>query len=153
MNGNDPMATTSTHDRAQIQDQLNIPSIGLMVVGGLGILGGLFSLAMSALQFGGPPDLSPLQEIEGAEQFIPVLEAMSSGPVSLFLNLLGLAVSALILFGAIKMRNLQAWGLAVAACILSMIPCFTSCCCVLGLVFGIWALVVLFRAEVKAAFA
>jgi hypothetical protein len=137
--------------RADIQQKVNIPAIGLMVTGGLTIAGSLFGLVMKA--FSGPPDFSSLHEIEGADQFIPILESMNSGAVGMLTTLIGLAVAALIIFGALKMRQLESWGLAVTACILSMIPCFTSCCCMLGLVFGIWGLVQLFNADVKAAFA
>jgi ABC-type proline/glycine betaine transport system permease subunit len=50
------------------------------------------------------------------------------------------------------MRQLKGRGLAIAGAILAMIPLFTCCCCVIGLPVGIWALVVLMNAEVKAAF-
>jgi hypothetical protein len=40
----------------------------------------------------------------------------------------------------------------MTATILSMVPCFSSCCCVINLGIGIWIIVVLQKAEVKAAF-
>ena len=57
----------------------------------------------------------------------------------------------LILLGATKMRNLQNYGFAMTAAIIAMVPCISPCC-VLGLPFGIWALIVLMKPEVKAAF-
>jgi hypothetical protein len=60
-------------------------------------------------------------------------------------------VGAAILFGALKMMRLQSYGWAMAAAILAVIPCLSPCCC-LGIPFGIWALVVLSKPEVKAAF-
>jgi hypothetical protein len=41
--------------------------------------------------------------------------------------------------------------LAVVMSIISMLPYLSGCCCV-GLPVGIWALVVLFKPEVKSAF-
>ena len=61
-----------------------------------------------------------------------------------------LSVSGVVLAGAIKMKNLRSRGFALTAAILAMLPC--SLCCLLGLPFGIWALVVLNDADVKAAF-
>jgi hypothetical protein len=49
------------------------------------------------------------------------------------------------------MQSLRSYGFAFAAAILAMIPCLTPCC-VLGLPFGIWALVVLNKPEVKSQF-
>jgi hypothetical protein len=57
----------------------------------------------------------------------------------------------LVLIGAAKMQSLRSFEFAFAAAILAMIPCLTPCC-VLGLPFGIWALVVLNKPEVKSQF-
>jgi hypothetical protein len=61
------------------------------------------------------------------------------------------AVGVLILVGASKMQSLQNYSLAVTASVLAMLPCISPCC-LLGLPFGIWALVVLNRPEVKSQF-
>ena len=63
----------------------------------------------------------------------------------------GLLLAILVIVGGMKMKNLDNYGLAMTAAILGMIPCISPCC-LLGLPFGIWALVVLGRPEVKAAF-
>ena len=62
-----------------------------------------------------------------------------------------LIMAIIILLGAIKMKNLESYGFSMTAAILAMIPC-TWPCCLLGLPFGIWALVVLSNDQVKAAF-
>jgi len=64
---------------------------------------------------------------------------------------IGLVVSGVIFFGAMKMKSLENYGLAMAASIIAMIPCFSPCC-LLGLPIGIWALVVLTKPDVKSAF-
>jgi LSD1 subclass zinc finger protein len=63
---------------------------------------------------------------------------------------LGFAWGGLVTAGAVRMKKLSGFGLAMTACIVAMLPC--NGCCVLGLPFGIWGLVVLNRPEVKAAF-
>jgi len=49
------------------------------------------------------------------------------------------------------MMKLNNYGLCIAASIAALVPCLTPCCC-LGLPAGVWALVVLCKPEVKAAF-
>jgi hypothetical protein len=51
----------------------------------------------------------------------------------------------------VKMKRLESYGLAMTAAIIVMVP-YVSPCCILGLPFGIWALVVLCDSSVKAAF-
>ena len=60
--------------------------------------------------------------------------------------------SVLIIVGSIKMMSLSSTGWSRTAAILAMIP-MVSGCCILGIPFGIWALVVLGKPEVKRAFA
>jgi hypothetical protein len=59
--------------------------------------------------------------------------------------------NCVIIFAALKMKNLQYHTLAVVAAVMAAFPCVSSCCCI-GLPVGIWVLVVLFKPEVKAAF-
>ena len=68
------------------------------------------------------------------------------------MGIVGIIVGIVVLVGAMKMRKLQSYNFAMTAAIISMIPC-VSPCCLLGLPFGIWALIVLLKPEVKAAFA
>ncbi len=128
------------------QDALNVPSILILICGALGVVLALVSMVSRNPQqfdqmFAQNPDL--------ARQMGPFLKMMT-GPVSIISNLLGAAISGFMIFGALKMRNLQSYGVAMAAAIVSLLPC-TSCCCV-SLPVGIWALVVLMKPEVKASF-
>ena len=49
------------------------------------------------------------------------------------------------------MLKVKSYNMALVASVISVIPCF-SACCIVGIPFGIWALVVLNDASVKAAF-
>jgi len=57
---------------------------------------------------------------------------------------------AVIIFGATKMKELEAYWLAVASAILATIPVVPGC--LIGLPIGIWALAVLTRRDVRQAF-
>ncbi len=59
--------------------------------------------------------------------------------------------SSFVLYGAFKMLRMTNYGAARAAAIVAVIPCVGPCC-IVGIPFGVWALVVLNRPEVKNAF-
>jgi hypothetical protein len=122
---------------------VNGPSIGLIITAILNFLTGAGSLMFNLLV--GASFLTA-----GAKQNEPWAGALS-GTLAVTSNIIGILVSGLILFGALKMRKLESYGLAMTASILAMIPC-TSPCCPVGLPIGIWALVVLSKPEVKNAF-
>ena len=90
-----------------------------------------------------PPNIPP--------EWQHLVETMQ-GPMGAVFNLFFMAMNGLVLLGAIKMLRLQSRALAMTACIVAMIPFTVSCCCVLGLPFGIWGLVVLNKPEVKSHF-
>ena len=77
--------------------------------------------------------------------------AMAQGAGGIVGAIIGLALDGLVIMGALKMKNLQQYGLAMAASIVAMLPCISLGCCV-GLPAGIWSLVVLSKPEVKSAF-
>ena len=61
-----------------------------------------------------------------------------------------LAASGFLIFGAMKLRNVQSYGLAMGAAMVVMIPC-GGCCC-FGLPVGIWAVITLRKPEIKSQF-
>ena len=81
-----------------------------------------------------------------------VAEGILSGGFLIVMCLAGLAIDALIAFGALKMMRLESYGFAVAAAVLSIIPCLSSPCIALGVPFGIWSLFVLMEPAVRGAF-
>jgi hypothetical protein len=143
----------SNPSRAKAAQDVSVPAILLMVMGGLWVLYSLFGLAtgnsgqmregLEAAFSQYPPDLQ--EKTRGIVDFVsaPSFRILGSLP--------GLVLNGLVVFGGWKMKNLQSYGLAMTACILACVPCCGPCFC-LGLVPGIWGLVVLNRADVKAAF-
>jgi hypothetical protein len=126
------------------------PAIGLKVTAILNLVLALWSL-VKLIFF--RSDLSQLYS--GMPQFndpqVQQLLHLANGPLGIINSLFALAMSVLVLIGAAKMQSLRSFEFAFAAAILAMIPCLTPCCA-LGLPFGIWALVVLNKPEVKSQF-
>jgi hypothetical protein len=128
------------------QDQVNGPAVGLMIVAILGLLMQVGSLvyrlffsAVAASQPYGP------FAANGPMRF------MFSASFAVLSAIVGVGVGVLILIGALKMKKLENYGLAMVASIVAMIPCLSPCC-LIGLPIGIWAVVILSKPEVKAAF-
>ncbi|MEY2805607.1 MAG: hypothetical protein ACK57N_07360 [Planctomycetia bacterium] len=138
-------------DRAAALEKVKLPAVGLIVVGALGAASAL----LGAVQGATNEQVDQLRQAFDQAGIDPgttenLVSALAGG--NLVMSLLALAISALVLWSGLQMRQLKGRGLAIAGAILAMIPCFTGCCCVIGLPVGIWALVVLMNAEVKAAF-
>lgn len=117
------------------------PAIGLIVTAAIGMLWQVLSLGLNALGTG-------IGASQGGNQG---MSSMMSGGVGIVFNIVAILMGIIVLLGALKMMKLQSYGFAMAASIIAMVPC-VSPCCILGLPFGIWALVVLMDAQVKAAF-
>jgi hypothetical protein len=123
--------------------QVSGPSTGLLITG---IIGAIFSLAtFFSLIIGAGLSTAWLDDVPDA--YAEIWEG-AAGMGSAFV---GIIVAAFIIYAALKMKELNQWGLAMAASILAMIPCISPCC-ILGLPIGIWCIVVLTKPEVKAAF-
>lgn len=67
------------------------------------------------------------------------------------LGLFGLA-NLMAVVGGLAMRSLGNYGLGMTGAVVSLLPGLTGCCCT-GMPFGIWALMVLVRQDVKDGFA
>ncbi|MBN2216580.1 MAG: hypothetical protein JW719_04315 [Pirellulales bacterium] len=66
-------------------------------------------------------------------------------------GVLGIALAGLMLAGAVHMKNLRHYGLALTSAILMLLPCFWPCW-ILAMPFSVWALIVLANGDVRAAF-
>jgi hypothetical protein len=120
------------------------PGIALAVVGGISILVHLMSVGINLL-FGG---LGAMGAASGGDAAVTVL----SGVVGTIIYLVFLLLQVVTVVGGIKMKGLNSYGLAMAAAIIVALPCTNYACCLIGLPVGIWALIVLMKPEVKAAF-
>ena len=121
---------------------VNGPAIGLIVVAVLGALAQITSLIFN---------LAGASMLANSRMPKEAWANLFSGTIGVVSGIIGILVSVVILLGALKMKKLESYGLAMTASIIAMIPCFSPCC-LLGLPIGIWAVVVLSKPEVKSAF-
>ena len=126
--------------------KLKVPAIILLVTAALGAVAAVGSLLMAETVRG-----PALQDPNLDEQTRQTVEFMF-GTGAWLLHGWSFVASAVCVAGALAMLNVRSRGLAITAAILVMlIP--SGCCCVVGLVPGIWSLAILFRPETVAAFA
>jgi hypothetical protein len=148
------------YDIRTAKGMVTVPAIGLIIIAVITMV----SVVLNLIQF---PTLdaqfdAQVKKIEDDQQIpanqkkeqIQLMNQIRDFMKVGFLPYLALiGVFALImLVGGIKLMSLGSPGLVYAAAILSILPC-SSACCVLGLVFGIWTIVVMGKPEVKAGFA
>lgn len=117
------------------------PAIAIIIAISIGMVLGLVGLLFNVLGIS-------IGASQGGEEG---MINMVSGGVGIAQAVVGLAIGTVIIIGSKKMMELESYGFAMSASILAMIPC-VSPCCLLGLPFGIWAIVVLCQEDVKAAF-
>jgi predicted Zn finger-like uncharacterized protein len=120
------------------------PAICLTAAGVLGILGNLLRIVITLVM----PQQPPGQDMP--EIFRKAMEIMTPQVVVIESGVFAL-LSLVVLLAGIQMLRQRMFWLAVMGSFLAMInlECF---CCVLGIPFGIWSLIILFRPEVQALF-
>ncbi len=122
------------------------PALSMMILAPIGSLWFLFDLVIRIINISNG-DIPVMGNHPNASEFAEI-----GAYVGGVLDVVGLILQAVVFYGAMQMKNLQNRSLAMAASIISVIPCLTACC-VLGIPFGIWGLVVLSDETVKKAFA
>lgn len=128
---------------SDVRSKVSGPAIGLMIAAGISLC-----LLMLALAF------SIWLLASGMANDLPEPVGMTKETqisIRIAINVLVQFVNVFVLFGAARMKSLRSLNLARTACVLAMVPCFGPCC-VLGLPFGIWGLVVLSDKNVQKAF-
>jgi predicted Zn finger-like uncharacterized protein len=129
-------------------------AICLLLVGALGLTVNLFVVARNVL---GGREHHNAEAQQAAEMvgklFGPQMAAQAtpSWEATLTVQSVLVLISFLVTLGALRMLQLRGYVLAVIASVLAMVNC-GQLCCVLGLPVGIWSLIVLARADVRAAF-
>lgn len=126
-----------------LANRVSAPATALTVTAILGMAANAIGLVYNLIVVGMGGAMGPPRQHD-----IPFMINHGAGAVG---NAFAIVIGILILVGATKMKNLDNYALAMTAAIVAMIPCFSPCC-LLGLPFGIWALVVLSDSSVKAAF-
>lgn len=128
---------------SEAAEAVKLPAIGLMVAAGIGLPLQALSLVMNLMGTG----INAAAAQDGPE----AMANMLGGTVGIVSNGVAIILAVVVFMGALKMKNLESHGFAMAAAILAAIPCLSPCC-IIGLPVGIWAVVVLLKPEVKSAF-
>jgi hypothetical protein len=125
------------------RSRVSNPAVGLLITG---IIGGIFELT------------SFISGLFGASWLAMMADDVPESVANMFRasfwtagSLVGMLIAAFLVLAWSKMKNLESWGLCVAASILAMVPCISPCC-LIGLPVGVWCLVILNSSDVKAAF-
>ena len=148
----------------------NVPGILLIALGALNLIGalcfvgdGVWTLAakreeeykrnleQSIVKTTGQP--MPEKERKQMEQSSSTWGKVGGVPL-IISGVLALIAAPLTILAGLRMRSLQSYGLCMTGSILAAIPCISpsACPCIFGIGLGIWALVVLLNADVKASF-
>ncbi len=141
-----------SRSRERALSALRPPAICLLVTGILGFLVCVLAVVSSAMS-------NPQQMKEQAKNFPPgvIRDAFEKSAdfeasgMALILRLAVLLLNVVVIVGAIMMMLGRMYWLAMTASILAMLD-FQGCCCLLGIPFGIWSIVVMSRSDVKSAF-
>ena len=141
-----PMAGAGTGGDAALK-LVKGPAIGLKVTAIVGLVLVAVGLVINVLMLSGVH--IGLQQIQDPQ--VQKLFNTMGGGLGIVQDIIGGVVGVIVLIGAAKMQKLQNYQFALTASIVAMLPCISPCC-VFGLPFGIWALVVLNKPEVKSQF-
>lgn len=120
------------------------PAIGLMVVSVGGFLFYLFAAAM-VLFAGGMSFFG----VGGGAADPGAALGMGIGAA---MYLVWALFAAVCFAGALRMKSLKSYGFAMTSAVIAIVPCATYACCMLFFPFGIWAMIVLMKPEVKSQF-
>ena len=141
-----PVAGASEGHDAALQ-LVKGPAIGLKVTAIVGLVLVAVGLVIHVMTLSGFH--IGLQQIQDPQ--MQKLFSTLGGGLGIVQDIITGVVGVIVLIGAAKMQKLQNYQFALTASIVAMVPCISPCC-VFGLPFGIWALVVLNKPEVKSRF-
>lgn len=116
---------------------LAAPAIALIVVGGINLVAAIARIGLGLLLQG---------EVAGDDFFLLFNVGINFG-----LGLVQLIAAICVLAGGFKMYHASSLGWSMAAAVIAMIP-IVSTCCLLGVPFGIWSIVVLNNPDVRGEF-
>jgi predicted Zn finger-like uncharacterized protein len=121
--------------RAKAEAKVLGPAIALMILGGIWVGLSILDVGLrvtGVLEPAGGPAAPAGVDAKAFQTGVVIGKA---GAVVVDIIMIGL--SALVIYGAVQMKNLESRGMAMASCVISIVPCF---CCCFGIPFGIWGI-------------
>lgn len=147
--------------RAAARGRVALPAVVLILFGTVGLVFGvtclIYSIRQPTVVADGVRDWIESQppgpqKVEWQAEFKESEDGLRiDDPVDLGLYALAILLGLLMIAGGLAMRSLGSFGLALTGTIAGLIPVGGCCCCAMPV--GLWALLVLTRADVKEAFA
>ena len=146
---------------ARARAKVAAPGLALILAGLFGIVLEFISLTLIAayptfpydlavyLTELGPPGADRQKQLDDLKK--KEAEMRADTPLNVGFGVLGVVLGLLTIGGGVKARSLSGYGFAMTGAVAAIIP-LGGCCCV-SLPVGVWALVVLMSADVKAGFA
>jgi len=126
---------------AAARDIVAAPAILLMIVGVLGLVA---AAGQGAMNMAGPGARNQARPPGAARNNV----AYQAGRMSAVL--ISCTWGAVVFFGGLQLKNLRSRGFVTFATVLAMLPC--NVCFLLGLPFGIWAMVAMNNETVKRVY-
>lgn len=131
--------------RAEALSKTKVCAIFLFIITGFSVVHHLFvGISTVAVLAMNPGAMQGMNGPQGAEQMGQVVGGLAGGTI-------GIVMDVLLILGAYHLMNLKKYSLAMTGAIIACIPCCGPCF-VLGIPFGIWALVLLNNPEIKPHF-
>ena len=142
-------ATLATGSRriskVEALSKTKICAIFLFVITGFSVVHHLFvGISTVVVLAMDPAAMQGMNGPQGAEQVGQVVGGLAGGSI-------GIVMDILVILGAYNLMNLKKYSMAMTGAVIACIPCCGPCF-VLGIPFGIWALVLLNNTEIKAHF-
>ena len=160
--GYDSPGPLSPQELAAARSAAQLPGVLLLLTGLLSLIGSVWGLIQlpqvpaqmddAIARIDADPNI-PQEQKDGWRNLLTQARDAAAHPAAWVGYALGIGSSLVVLLGGYKLVTLSGRALPIAGSVLAMIPCTVGCCCVLGVPAGFWALVVLSRADVKAAIA
>jgi hypothetical protein len=136
-------------DSGDVRSHLKALGIFFLILGIVGFVGGLGYSILTMIGLAADPSrLQPPPNAQEAERIGFYIGAY--GVIGLmFLNSL---LQIIVIAGGVSLLSLKGRTTAILASILCLLPCVSSPCCVVGVPFGVWGLIVLRSASSKQCF-
>jgi hypothetical protein len=160
--GRDPYLPAPGLSTEAARERVRLPAIFLIVLGALNLLAALGCFGFGAFFKSMPADkFEKMMEAQNPGQLADLKK--QGWTVQDVLNIyirggfgegvVALVASLVTILGGVRMLSLKNYGFAVLASVVTAVPCISpSACCIVGIVIGIWSVVVLMNPDVRGAF-
>jgi hypothetical protein len=133
--------------RDEALNRVRAPAIALIVSSSLSIAAGIIGFLLNRVRTAAMANDPNFQD----PQFQRILN-FSQGPLGLMFAFFGIALALIVLLSACRMISLKNYGFVMAGAVIAVVPCVTPCCGLFTIPFGIWALTVINKPEVRQHF-